>query len=162
MDFLKNKFPKERSYVTMPAEHSNPSLATLPANFAEWGWLQQDRALTVDIYISLKEWNSRVFSLSSSAKYQKLRDSHRWKTPQIFQNMHVTSIISIMDLKESDYFTREILVFLAELRATAGLATEQKTYISERKIRKQINCYCYHYFIICCQKGAFVSCHHYI
>lgn len=74
IDFLKNKFPKERAYMTMPAEHSDPSLATLPANFAEWGCLQQDRALIVDLYISLKEWNSRVFSLSSSAKYQKLRD----------------------------------------------------------------------------------------
>lgn len=104
MDFLKNKFPKERAYVTMPAEHSNPSLATLSDNSAVWGWLQQDRAQRVEIHISLKEWNSQVLSLSSSAKYQKLRDSHRWKTPQSFQNMHITRTISMMYLKESRLF----------------------------------------------------------
>lgn len=103
-DFLKNEFPRERAYMTVPAEHSNPSLATLSDNFAVWGWLQQDRAWIVDIYISLMEWYSQVLSLSSSKKYQKLRDSHRWKNAQIFQNMHITSTISVMYLKESRLF----------------------------------------------------------
>lgn len=74
--------------------------------------------------------------------------------------MDITNTISMIYLKESRLFYKRNWVFLVELRATAGLATGQKIYTTERKIRKLINCY--YYFIIWCQKGAFVSCHNYI
>lgn len=35
----------------MPAEHSNPSLATFPDNSVAWGWLQQDTDITDSGYL---------------------------------------------------------------------------------------------------------------